>query len=76
MCYASKAERKKYKVDTNLEMPKWYHESRILNFKPGMTLGQNSGVFIVIGTATPSIRERRGCLKNRLQKYVPNVAYC
>ena len=28
----------------------------ILNFERGMTLGQNSWVFIVIGTATPSIK--------------------
>ena len=69
---------KKYKVDTNLEMPKWYHEfcDGILNFEPGMMLGRNSRVFIVFGTVTPSVRERRGCPKNRLQKYVPNVAYC
>ena len=47
----------------------------ILNFEPGMMLGQNLWVFIVFGTVTPSIRERRGCLENRLQKYVSNVAY-
>ena len=40
-----------------------------------MMLGQNSWVFIVFGTATPSIRERLGCPKNRLQKYVSNVVY-
>ena len=67
------ARQKKYKVDTNLEMPKWYR--KFLNFEPGMTLGQNSRVFIVFGTATPSIRERWGCPKNCLQKYVSNVAY-
>ena len=32
-------------------------------------LGQNSWVFIVSGTATPSIRKDQGCSKNRLQKY-------
>ena len=41
-----------------------------------MMLGQNLRVFIVFGTVTPSIRERQGCLKNCLQKYVPNVVYC
>ena len=40
-----------------------------------MTLGQNLRVFIVFGTATPSVRKSQGCLKNRLQKYVLNVAY-
>ena len=39
----------------------------ISNFEPGTTLGQNSWVFIVIGTATPSIGKGRGCPKNRLQ---------
>ena len=29
----------------------------ILNFEPGMMLGQNSWVFIVLGTVTPSIRK-------------------
>ena len=29
----------------------------ILNFEPGMTLGQNSWVFIVFGTVTPSIKK-------------------
>ena len=47
----------------------------ILNFEPGMMVGQNSRVFIVFGTVTPSIRKSRGCLKNHLQKYVSNVAY-
>ena len=47
----------------------------ILNFEPGMTLGQNLQVFIVFGTVTPSIRKSQGCLKNHLQKYVLNVAY-
>ena len=47
----------------------------ILNFEPGMMLGQNLRVFIVFSTVTPSIRKSRGCLKNRLQKYVSNVAY-
>ena len=40
----------------------------ISNFEPGMTLGQNSWVFIVIGTATPSVKSGWGCPKNRLQK--------
>ena len=29
----------------------------ILNFEPGMMLGQNLWVFIVFGTATPSVRK-------------------
>ena len=48
----------------------------ILNFEPGMMLGQNSWVFIVFSTATPSIRESWGCPKNRLQKYISNDSYC
>ena len=40
-----------------------------------MMLGQNLQVFIVFGTATPSIRKSRGCPKNRLQKYVLDAAY-
>ena len=44
----------------------------ISNFEPGMTLGRNSWVFIVIGTATPSVRKGRGCPENRLQKYISN----
>ena len=47
----------------------------ISNFEPGMTLGQNSWVFIVIGTVTPSIRKGQGCPKNRLQKYISNKSY-
>ena len=47
----------------------------ISNFEPGMTLGQNSWVFIVIGTATPSVRKGWGCLKNHLQKYSSNKSY-
>ena len=47
----------------------------ILNFEPGMMLGQNSWVFIVFSTVTPSIRKSWGCLKNGLQKYVLNVVY-
>ena len=47
----------------------------ILNFEPGMTLGQNSWVFIVIGTATPSDRKGWGCPKNRVQKYSSNKLY-
>ena len=64
----------------NLEPPKCNANTNmcdgILNFGPGMMLGQNSWVFIVIGTATPSIRKGRGCLKNRLQKYISNNSYC
>ena len=48
----------------------------ISNFEPGMTLGQNSWVFIVFGTVTPSIRKSRGCPKNCLQKYISNNSYC
>ena len=47
----------------------------ISNFEPGMMLGQISWVFIVFGTATPSIREKQGCPKNCLKKYVSNVGY-
>ena len=47
----------------------------ISNFKPGMMLGQISWVFIVFGTVTPSVREKRGCPKNCLKRYVSNVAY-
>ena len=47
----------------------------ILNFEPGMMLGQNLQVFIVFSTVTPSVKESRGCPKNGLQKYVSNVAY-
>ena len=47
----------------------------ILNFEPGMMLGQNLRVFIVFGTVTPSVRESWGCPKNCLQKYVSNVVY-
>ena len=47
----------------------------ISNFEPGMTLGQILWVFIVFGTVTPSVREKQGCPKNCLKKYVSNVAY-
>ena len=47
----------------------------ISNFEPGMMLGQILWVFIVFGTVTPSVREKRGCPKNCLKKYVSNVAY-
>ena len=40
-----------------------------------MMLGQILGVFIVLGTVTPSVRERQGCLKNRLQKCISNAEY-
>ena len=56
----------------NLELPKRDVNTNVCdgvsNFEPGMTLGQNSWVFIVIGTATPSVKNGRGCQKNRLQK--------
>ena len=56
----------------NLELPKCNVNTNmcdgISNFEPGMTLGQNLWVFIVIGTATPSVKNDRGCPKNRLQK--------
>ena len=42
----------------------------ILNFEPGMTLGRNSWVFIVIGTATPSDRKGWGCPKNHCKSIV------
>ena len=47
----------------------------ISNFEPGMMLGQNLWVFIVIGTATPSVRKGQGCPKNCLQKYSSNKSY-
>ena len=47
----------------------------ISNFEPGMMLGQISWVFIVFGTVTPSVREKWGCPKNCLKRYVSNVAY-
>ena len=47
----------------------------ISNFEPGMTLGRNLWVFIVISTVTPSDRKGRGCPKNRLQKYSSNKWY-
>ena len=47
----------------------------ILNFEPGIMLGRTLGVFILLGTVTPSVRERWGCLKNRLQKWISNVEY-
>ena len=77
MCYASKVGKIIYKVDTNLEMPKWYHKFLWWNFefRARYDAVQNSWVFIVFGTVTPSVRERWGCPKNHLQKYVPNVAY-
>ena len=56
----------------NLELPKRDVNTNVCdgvsNFEPGMTLGRNSWVFIVIGTATPSVKNGRGCQKNRLQK--------
>ena len=56
----------------NLELPKCDANTNMCdgtsNFEPGMTLGQNSWVFIVIGTVTPSIKNGRGCPKNHLQK--------
>ena len=68
------------KVEMNLEPPKCNANTNrcdgILNVEPGMTLGQNSWVFIVIGTATPSIRKGQGCPKNHLQKYISNKLYC
>ena len=59
----------------NLELPKCDSNTNmcdgISNFEPGMTLGQNSWVFIVIGTATPSIKSGRAVRKiirkNRFQ---------
>ena len=56
----------------NLELPKCDANTNmcdgILNFEPGMTLGRNSWVFIVIDTATPSVKNGQGCPKNHLQK--------
>ena len=56
----------------NLELPKCDANTNmcdgISNFEPGMMLGRNSWVFIVISTATPSVKNGWGCPKNRLQK--------
>ena len=64
----------------NLELPKCNANTNmcdgISNFKPGMMLGQNLWVFMVIGTATPSVRKGWGCPKNRLQKYISKKSYC
>ena len=52
-------ERKKYiYIDKNFEKPKvtTNYCNRISNFEPDMTLRQNSAVFIVFGTATPSVK--------------------
>ena len=45
-------------VDKNFEWPKvtTNYGDRILNFEPDMTLRQNSVVFIVFGTVTPSVK--------------------
>ena len=44
----------------NLELPKCDSNTNmcdgISNFEPGMMLGQNSWVFIVISTVTPSVK--------------------
>ena len=51
----------------NLEPPKCNVNKNmcdgVSNFGPGMMLGQNSWVFIVISTVTPSVRKGQGCLK-------------
>ena len=51
----------------NLELPKCDANTNmcdgISNFKPGMTLGQNSWVFIVISTVTPSLKMAGGVQK-------------
>ena len=64
----------------NLELPKCNANMNmcdgISNFEPGMTLGRNSWVFIVMGTATPSVKNGGGCPKNRLQKQISNKSYC
>ena len=73
----AKQQKKTYIVDTNRngkEVTANYCDG-ILNFEPGMTLGQNWQVFIVFSTVTPNIRKSWGCPKNCLQKYVSNVTY-
>ena len=51
----------------NLELPKCDSNTNmcdgISNFEPGMMLGQNSWVFIVIGTATPSVKSGQAVQK-------------
>ena len=51
----------------NLELPKCDPNTNICdgisNFEPGMMLGQNSWVFIVIGTAIPSVKSGRAVRK-------------
>ena len=63
----------------NLEPPKCNANTNmcdgISNFEPGMMLGQNLWVFIVISTVTPSVRKGWGCPKNHLQKYISNKSY-
>ena len=56
----------------NLEPPKRNANTNmcdgILNFEPGITLGQNSWVFIVISTVTPSVRKGPGLSKKSSAK--------
>ena len=51
----------------NLELPKCDSNTNmcdgILNFEPGMMLGQNLWVFIVIGTVTPSVKSGQAVQK-------------
>ena len=52
---------KNKKVDKNFEKPKVITKycDGILNFEAGMMLSQNSWVFIVFGTVTPSVKKCR-----------------
>ena len=55
----------------NLELPKCDSNTNmcdgISNFEPGMMLGQNSWVFIVIGTVTPSIKNGQAVQKSSIK---------
>ena len=52
------SKKKKIYIDKNFEKPKVTANycDRISNFEPGMMLRQNLAVFIVFGTATPSVK--------------------
>ena len=62
----------------NLEPPKCNANTNmcdgISNFEPGMMLGQNLWVFIVIGTVTPSIR-RAGAVQKIICKSIFQISH-
>ena len=63
----------------NLELPKCDSNMNmcdgISNFEPGMMLGQNSWVFIVISTVTPSVK-MAGVAKKSSAKVDLIKSYC